>query len=185
MANKKIHAEETTLLPLRVEHQGIVYQDKYKKIEKFSAQFKNFNKEYFVSDYGEKAAVVVVHDGNVLLARQYRLLINDLSFEIPGGKINENEDPQAAAARECFEETGIHCHDLQLLINYNPDLEYSKNYTHVFQATCQNNLPAKDSQCVWKPLKECLNMIFTGKISDSLSIISILAYANTINQDKS
>jgi len=35
-------------------------------------------------------------------------------------------------------------------------------------------------QCTWKPLRECLNMIFKGEIVDSLSIISILAYANTI-----
>src|SRR3990167_6162684 len=99
MSDQKPHAEETTLLPLKLEHQGIVYEDNFKKIEKIHAQFNGFSKEYFVSDYGEKAAVVVVKDGNILLARQYRLLINNLSCEIPAGKVNDNESPKDAAMR--------------------------------------------------------------------------------------
>jgi len=182
MPDQKPCAAETTLLPLKLEHQGIVYEDNFKKIEKIHAQFDGFSKEYFVSDYGEKAAVVVIKDGNILLARQYRLLINNLSYEVPAGKINENESPQDAATRECLEETGIKCQDLHPLINYDPDLEYSKNHTHVFHARYLEDISSKDFQCAWKPLDECLSMIFSGKIADSLSIISIFAYANTIEK---
>src|SRR5438552_5219434 len=103
MPNQKYVEEETNLLPLKLEHKGIVYKDNFKMIEKIHAQFKGFSKEYFVSDYGEKAAVVVVKDENILMARQYRLLINKLSYEIPGGKINDDETPKNAAMRECLE----------------------------------------------------------------------------------
>lgn len=182
MSDQKPHAEETTLLPLKLEHQGIVYEDNFKKIEKIHAQFNGFSKEYFVSDYGEKAAVVVVKDGNILLARQYRLLINNLSYEIPAGKVNDNESPKDAAMRECLEETGFKCQNLERLISYDPDLEYSKNHTHVFHTSDVKDVSSQKFQCTWKPLHECLSMIFKGEIVDSLSIISIFAYANTIER---
>ena len=173
--------EETTLLPSKIEHQGIVYQDKYKRIEKIHAQFHGFRKEYFVADFGEKAAVVIVKNGAVLLIRQYRLLLNGLSYEIPGGGVNENETPRDAAVRECLEETGFKCQNLKPLINFNPDLEYTKNYTHVFQEEHVEDISNNDNRYVWVSLKNCINMIFTGKISDSLSIISIFAYCTKVN----
>jgi ADP-ribose pyrophosphatase len=182
MADQKYREEETTLLPLKIEHKGIVYKDNFKKIEKIHALFNGFTKEYFVSDYGVKAAVVVVKDGDILLARQYPLLINGLSYEIPAGKVNSGESPKDAARRECLEETGFKCKNLKRLLSYDQDLEYTRNRTHVFYAGVPKGVMSRKSQCAWKPLRECLNMIYKGKILDSLSIISILAYANTIGK---
>lgn len=45
--------------------------------------------------------------GSILLVRQYRLLIDRVSFEVPGGAIDEGETPEQAAIRECFEDTGV------------------------------------------------------------------------------
>ena len=168
--------EETVLLPSKIEHQGIVYQDKYKKIEKIHAIFETFTKEYFVSDFGPKAAIVVVRGDQVLFIKQYRLLLNGISYEIPGGSMKENENPKEAAIRECLEETGIKCVDLKPLVNFHPDFEYTKNYTHIFYTNQIENMPINDSRHVWIPLRDCTNMIFSEKISDCLSIISILAY---------
>jgi 8-oxo-dGTP pyrophosphatase MutT (NUDIX family) len=173
-----IHTDETLLLPLEIESQGIVYEDKYKKIEKISAKFEEFNKVFFVSDFGEKAAVLVIRNNCILMARQYRLLINNLSYEIPGGKVNSNECPEEAAARECLEETGIYCKNLKPLITYDPDLEYTRNHTYVFYTDdVDHELPPSiDSSHVWLRFDKCLEMIYQGDISDSLSILTILAY---------
>lgn len=99
--------DETTLFPLSIESQGIVYQDRNQKVERILAQFDGFRKEYYVSDYGKRSAVMVIRNDEVLLTRQYRLLINGLSHEIPDGKVNENETPEDAAIRECLQETGV------------------------------------------------------------------------------
>ena len=176
MTKDKAHIEETILKPSKIERMEIVYEDKYKKIEKIRAHFPGFKKEYFISDFGPKAAVVITHSKSILLVRQYRLLINDLSYEIPGGAVHENESPLDAAIRECEEETGITCLNLKPLINFNPDLEYTKNYTHVFHTECVKEVVHGDKRCVWVPLKDCMKMIFSEKISDSLSVIAILAY---------
>ena len=180
MGNKKtqkIYIDETTALPLTTKSQGIVYEDHYKKIEKITAEFDGFSKEYFVSDFGEKAAVLVFRENCVLLARQYRLLINKLSYEVPGGKVDKDENPKDTAIRECFEETGVRCSNLKPLINYDPDLEYTRNHTHVFYTHDTENVSRQLSEKhKWLPFNDCLNMIEQGIITDSLSIITMLAY---------
>jgi len=177
---RKVHFNETTSLPLTTKSQGIVYEDPYKKIEKITAEFDGFSKEYFVSDFGEKAAVLAFRDNCVLLTRQYRLLINRLSYEVPGGKVENGENPKDTAIRECFEETGIRCSALKPLITYDLDLEYTKNLTHVFYTqdikNAQTQLSGKHE---WLPFNDCLKMIEQRIITDSLSIITILAYKVT------
>ena len=168
--------DETLQMPLSVESQGVVYQDRAQKVERVVARFSGFTKEYFVSDHGERAAVVAIRDGHVLLTRQYRLLINRLSYEIPGGGVEAGEDAAAAAARECLEETGVRCSSLRPLINYQAGLDVWKNYTHVFTSTDCVDEGGQPERRVWIPFEQCLRMVFDEEITDSLSTICLLAY---------
>lgn len=129
---------------------------------------------------------MVVQNGNVLLTRQYRLIINDLSYEIPGGNIEKGESSEAAAMRECLEETGIQCFNLRQLIRYHLSLDISKNYTHVFCTEQSRRAENSDSaNYVWIPLADCIRMVVEGRIQDSLSIIALLVYHNSIPVEKS
>ena len=174
---------ETTLLPLSIEPQELVYQDRNQKIHRIVAQFDGFTKEYYVSDHGQRAAVVAVRNGEVLLVRQYRLLINGLSYEIPGGRVYENETPEAAAIRECMEETGVQCLNLKPLISYHPGLDIWKNYTCVFYSEELKEIEKDNSERrVWIPLERCIEMVFSQQIMDSLSIVALLAYQTLIGR---
>lgn len=174
---------ETTSLPLSIEPQEIVYQDKNRTIQRVIARFDGFSKEYFVSDHGQRAAVVAVKNAKVLLVRQYRLLINGVSYEIPGGKIEERETPEAAAIRECLEETGVLCSKLEPLLGYYPSLDIWKNYTHVFYSEeTEERAKDKTDQRVWMPLVRCIDMVFAQQIVDSLSIIALLAYRTMLSR---
>jgi ADP-ribose pyrophosphatase len=42
----------------------------------------------------------------ILLVRQYRYVVNEWLWELPAGTLEPNEDPEAAALRECHEEVG-------------------------------------------------------------------------------
>lgn len=45
-------------------------------------------------------------------------------WDIPGGTVEESESSEEAAARECFEETGLSVHCGKLITHYsNPDTE--------------------------------------------------------------
>ena len=50
--------------------------------------------------------VAVTPEDKIILVRQFRFGSNDLSLEIPGGVMEQGEDPIAAAVRELSEETG-------------------------------------------------------------------------------
>ena len=168
---------ETILLPLSIEPQELVYQDRNQKIYRIIAQFDGFSKEYYVSDHGQRAAVVAVRNSEVLLVRQYRLLINGLSYEIPGGGVDENETPEAAAIRECLEETGVQCLNLKPLISYHPSLDIWKNYTYIFYSEELKEIEKDNSdRRVWIPLERCIKMVFAQQIVDSLSIVALFAY---------
>lgn len=46
-------------------------------------------------------------DGDYLLCREFRFPVNDTVWEFPTGMIEGDETPEAAAARELYEETGL------------------------------------------------------------------------------
>lgn len=180
--NKSV--EETVLFPKRIEQKEIVYQDQYKKIERIIARFDCFSKEYFVTDSGKKAAVLVIRDDEILLTRQYRLLLNGLSCEIPGGKVNDAENAEDAAIRECLEETGIKCFNLKPLVCFNPDLDCSRNHTQIFFTKEMEEMTKDAAQRTWVSLNDCVDMVFAKKISDSLSVIAILAYFTLMEKER-
>lgn len=166
----------------RIAYREVVYGDRFQKIYGVTADFGGFTKEYFVRDSGQRAGVVVVREKSVLLVRQYRLLIDRLSWEIPGGKVNEGETPEAAAVRECLEETRVRCGNLKPLVSFHPGLDILHNptylfYTNEFQETIGHNLPVNEvCQHVWMPLARCSEMVFEQKIVDGLSLVALLAY---------
>ena len=168
--------------PLR-SPQEIVYADRYQQLYKVTADFGAFTKEYVVRDSGQRAGVVALRHGDVLLVRQYRLLIDGLSWEIPGGKVEDGESPATAAARECFEEAGVRCQELKPLLSYHPGLDVLHNPTFLFFS--ENVIETKRMefnvrevvQREWVPLDRCLDMVFNGDIQDSFSIIALLTYA--------
>ena len=55
---------------------------------------------------GAAAVVPLLDDGTVLLVRQYRYATGGWLLEIPAGKLDDGESPEACALRETEEETG-------------------------------------------------------------------------------
>lgn len=53
------------------------------------------------------ALAIVVRDGRILVLRRRSRDELDGLWEFPGGKIEPGETPEAAASRECAEETGV------------------------------------------------------------------------------
>ena len=161
----------------------VVYENKHFQVRRVEANFGKFTKEYFVVDTGTRAGMVVAAKGSLLLVQQYRLLIDGLSWEIPGGRVDDGETPVAAAVRECLEETGVQCLNPRPLTFYHAGLDVNLNPTHLFfceEVSQDYNPPDFDGRevcgCEWVPLTRCIEMISQGQIKDSFSILAILAY---------
>ncbi len=166
----------------RIGPRQVVYENRHQHVYRVIADFGGFTKEYFVTDYGQRAGLVVLQGASVLLVRQYRLLIDRLSWEIPGGRVDEGETPEAAAVRECLEEAGVRCRNLKPLLSFCPGLDTLHNptdlfYTDEFVETSRQACPTHEvTQHAWVPLPRCLEMVFAQQIVDSLSILGILGY---------
>ena len=63
--------------------------------------------DYYVKKEGPSVCMLVLtSDQKVVIAEQFRVGPNKVLLELPGGGINPDEEPLAAAKRELLEETG-------------------------------------------------------------------------------
>lgn len=178
------------LLPTFSEPQT-VYENQRFQVQSVEADFGPFTKEYFVVNSGVRAGMVAVKDGSLLLVQQYRMLVNGMSWEIPGGRVDDGEEPLDAAVRECLEESGVQCINPQPLIFYQAGMDTYLNPTHIFfceEVESDIDLSSLDGTevcaCEWFPLSGCLKMISQGQIIDSFTIIAVLAYHNLLNANQ-
>ena len=92
--------------------------------------------EYFVLEYPDWAnAVAVTEDNKIILVRQYRQAAGIVSLEIPGGVIEQGEDPEAGMLRELLEETGYEFSKAELIATVSPNPATSNNLTYCYLAT--------------------------------------------------
>jgi 8-oxo-dGTP pyrophosphatase MutT (NUDIX family) len=76
--------------------------------------------------------VPITTSGEVVMVRQYRHGLRDLTLEIPGGIVDANETPAEAAARELLEETGYQAGELVLIGTTSPNPAIFGNRVYSF-----------------------------------------------------
>jgi ADP-ribose pyrophosphatase len=91
--------------------------------------------DYYVLEYADWAnAVAITEDNEVLLVKQYRHAADVVLLEIPGGVIDEGEDPKTGMRRELLEETGYQFDDIELISVVYPNPSTGNNRCHAFLA---------------------------------------------------
>lgn len=158
------------------------YRNPFMEVSHTRVDFGAFAKDYFVIELGPRAGVVAVRGKDILLTRQYRFLIDAMSWEVPGGKIDPGESPIDAAIRECREETGVTCRKLKPLVVYYPGLDNFDNRTTLLysadvEVTSAFVADAREvTEIAWVPLDDCIEMVRKGEILDALTVTGLLAY---------
>jgi ADP-ribose pyrophosphatase len=129
---------------------------------------------------GASAIVPLTDDGQVMLARQFRYAIGQVSLEIPAGKLNyPGEDVTAVARRELKEETGCEAAELRYLGKLHSTPGFSNEALHLYVATglhLGETQPDDDEfiEIVNVPLDAALEAIRRGEITDAKTIAALL-----------
>lgn len=131
--------------------------------------------------------VALTGDDRVVLIRQYRAGTDSICLEIPGGMIDGDEPPLAAAIRELEEETGYRARHWHALGRVAPNPAIQSNYLHSFLAldaepTGTQRLDGNEVVSIeTAPLAEVGAMIRDGRIDHALVIDAFaqLALATT------
>lgn len=126
------------------------------------------------------ATVPVDSKNNVILVKQYRHPAKKILLEIPAGMMEEGEDPVECALRELEEETSFKANKIQHLTSMYPTAGFCTEILHIYLCTelGEGKFNFDDDEfleVVKMPLDDAIEMIYTGEIIDSKTIIGLLA----------
>ncbi len=136
---------------------------------------------YGVVEFKNRAVGVlpVDDDGSIWLVGQFRYPLNQYSWEIPEGGGPPSETLEETARRELREETGLTCLELELIATSHLSNSVSDEIAYVYRASGLvpgPSSPEGSEQIEVRrvPWDEAWEMLQSGRITDSMSVIAIL-----------
>jgi 8-oxo-dGTP pyrophosphatase MutT (NUDIX family) len=126
--------------------------------------------------------IPITPTNDVVLIRQYRHGIREVTWEIPGGLVERSDTPETAAAKELHEETGYRESAMLPLgkVHPNPAIQNNVCYTflatNVFPAGNQEQDEKEDIEVVLRPLPEIPRLIREGKITHALVLAAFYRF---------
>ncbi len=123
--------------------------------------------------------------GEIILVKQYRHGLDDISIEFPAGVVDPGEDFLIAAKRELQEETGHVSDEWSLLGEVKPNPAFLTNTCKMFLAkNCvkkfeQSLDPLEEVEVDLVAEKDVFKMIAKSEIQHSLTLSTLLLHLNS------
>lgn len=126
--------------------------------------------------------IPVDHDGNTWLVCQTRYVLGMKTWEIPEGGVPNGEALVLGAKRELQEEVGLKASHYETLMEMDLSNSVTDEKATVFVATgleaCEPNHEDTEDITVRKlPIKEAIQMVIDGQITDAISVAALLKYS--------
>ena len=135
-------------------------------------------KREIVEKGGAVAVVPLLPDGRIVMARQYRIAVQEELLEIPAGLMDPGEEPLESAKRELKEETGYTAAKWTHLAEFYPSAGFTNEYIHLYLA--EELTPGETDfdeteviEVEEYTFEELLAMIETGEIHDGKTVAGI------------
>ncbi|MCC6318139.1 MAG: NUDIX hydrolase [Gemmatimonadaceae bacterium] len=118
-------------------------------------------------------------DPQVMLIRQYRYAAEQFMYEIPAGRLDVGESPQACARRELREETGCDAETVEHLTTIYTTPGFTDERIHLFMAMditvgAASREHDEFIEVERMSITQALRLIQDGSISDGKTIIALL-----------
>ena len=136
---------------------------------------------------GAAAVVPFISQTEVLLIRQYRHAAGGTILEVPAGKLDAGETPEVCAARELEEEAGQRAGRLEPLGAIWTTPGFTDERIHLFaafdlEAVAQRLEDDELIELVPMPLRDALELVWSGELSDAKSALALLQAAHKLGQ---
>ena len=154
---------------------------------------KKYSKRIVVDHVGAAAIVPMTSENEVILVKQYRYAISQVSLEIPAGKKDfRGEDAKLCAIRELEEETGHQAKRIEKIHDIHTAIGFSNEMIELFVG--YECFPVKNPlkgdideflEVVKIPFKDTIKMIHEGLITDAKTVVALTYLENRhANQKK-
>jgi ADP-ribose pyrophosphatase len=123
-------------------------------------------------------------DPRVLLERQYRHAAQRYLWELPAGRIDPGEKELAAAKRELLEETGFRAARWKRILRFyaSPGFVAETMSIYLAEGLCAGVAQPEADEVIHHQLvalREAIDMVVQGRISDAKTICGVLWLAQT------
>lgn len=129
-ADQMDHLKETTLSSKEIFKGRII--DLY--VEEVELPNGKTSSREIVKHPGAVAVIAITPENKIVMVEQFRKPLGRTLVEIPAGKLEKGEQPEATARRELEEETGYTCGELQPLISFYTSPGFADELVHLFIA---------------------------------------------------
>jgi len=151
----------------------------------YNSQTSDIKIKFDVLDCPDWINIIAINEEQkVIMVKQFRSGINDITLEFPAGGVNLNETSEDAAIRELSEETGSHINSIKLIGKSNPNPAFLTNtlWTYLSEnvqiSKAQNLDDTEEIEIVLVPINKIDEKIKNGEIVHSLTITSWYFFKN-------
>lgn len=167
-----------------------IYENRWIKVDEHQVINPSGGKGIYGTVHFKNKAIGIVpvdNEGNTWLVGQWRFTLDEWSWEIPEGGGSPGEEPLTSAKRELKEETGLTATHWKMIqrTHLSNSVSDEEGFIFLAEGLTEGNRELEETEAdmkVWRlPLREALQMVIDGKITDSLSVMGLLAVARLKN----
>ncbi|MFD9026530.1 NUDIX domain-containing protein [Streptomyces parvulus] len=169
------------LEPWRIHGERDLYDNRWVKLQLWDVEPPGVERfEHHVVRLHHVAVTAVIDDQErVLMMWRYRFVPQCFGWELPGGIVDEGEEPSETALREVVEETGWRPNNLEHVISYQPMVGMVDSPHEIFVAHGAEKVGEptdleEAGHIEWVPLTDVPGLMARGELLGSGTLVALL-----------